>query len=278
MFLNERGRIVDSTALIHNDDHILCVGSKFYESDLLKWLDKYIIMDDCHPTPASDSYLVLKLWGPDTGALFARIFSKNSPSHPGRAMTVSSGEYNIRSVYLPAAGTLNTVWLVCPTPAVETILNRAADAAGRDTPFLAGEEAVAAFRIEQGIPSVPNEIGRDANPHDLNLLHEVNFNKGCYIGQEVVERLEALGKASRGLYGIIYNKENVSPSHKMEVLTRDGASAGFVTSTAYSPRRSCFISLAVLKKNAAGNGTTVSIINAQGGHYTGTVTNLPMEQ
>ena len=53
---------------------------------------------------------------------------------------------------------------------------------------LVGELAYNTYRIEQGIPLAPNELNDNYNPHEASLIKYVDFNKGCYIGQEVTAR------------------------------------------------------------------------------------------
>jgi folate-binding protein YgfZ len=86
---------------------------------------------------------------------------------------------------------------------IEEIFDRA-----KENPFrFTGEAAYSMYAVEQGIPRAPYEINEDYNPHEINLAGDVSFTKGCYIGQEVIARLDTYDKVQKRLMGIIYSKE-----------------------------------------------------------------------
>ncbi len=71
---------------------------------------------------------------------------------------------------------------------------------------LIGEKAYEVYRIEQGIPVAPNELNDNYNPHESKLLNAVSFRKGCYIGQEVIARLETYEKVQKYLVGVEFDE------------------------------------------------------------------------
>ena len=109
-------------------------------------------------------------------------------------------------------------------------------------------------RIERGQPyygrdihdrSLPQEVARDAQA--------LSFVKGCYIGQETVARIDALGHVNKTLIGVKFAGEQV-PAAGME-LTRDGQPVGQVTSAAFSPRLSAPLALAYVRRGSNTPGT-----------------------
>jgi folate-binding protein YgfZ len=115
-----------------------------------------------------------------------------------------------------------------------------------------GEEAWNSYRIEQGIPAAPNEINDQYNPHEVNLLDLVSFTKGCYIGQEVIARLDTYDKVQKKLTGIVFPEpmENNGPL----LLYNDAyLEVGAVTSTAYSYKLKKHIGLGVVRKAFLGD-------------------------
>jgi len=116
-----------------------------------------------------------------------------------------------------------------------------------------GAAALEAARIEAGTPL----FGRDIS--DKNLPQEVardrlaiSFTKGCYLGQETVARLDALGHVNKALSGVRFAGPSV-PSPGTE-LSADGQRAGEVTSASFSPALGAPLALAYVRsgKNAPG--------------------------
>ncbi len=129
----------------------------------------------------------------------------------------------------------------------------------RDALAAAGAEPCAAVafeaaRIEWGFPlfgrdisekNLPQEVARDARA--------ISFVKGCYLGQETVARIDALGHVNRTLVGVRFSS-NGAPTPGME-LTSDGATAGTVTSASYSPQLRAPMALAVVRRGKNTPGT-----------------------
>jgi hypothetical protein len=139
----------------------------------------------------------------------------------------------------------------------------------RDALVVAGARpcAAAAFdaaRIEWGFPlfgrdisdkNLPQEVARDARA--------ISFVKGCYLGQETVARIDALGHVNRTLVGVRFssNSERVEP---ME-LASDGTNAGSITSATYSPHLDSQIGLAYVRrgKNTPGTQLKSAAVDAE---------------
>jgi folate-binding protein YgfZ len=110
-----------------------------------------------------------------------------------------------------------------------------------------GNAAFDALRIESGTPlfgidfdeeNLPQEVGRDELA--------INFTKGCYLGQETVARIDALGHVNQRLVGAHFAGPNV-PEAKAE-LTDGGTPAGHVTSATFSPQLGSPLALAMVRR------------------------------
>jgi hypothetical protein len=111
-----------------------------------------------------------------------------------------------------------------------------------------GAEAFEMTRIEAGTP----EYGRDLS--DANLPQElardaraISFTKGCYIGQETVARLDAMGHVNRTLCGVCFAAAEI-PLVGTEFHGEAGKSLGQVTSAAFSPRLGAPLALAYVRR------------------------------
>lgn len=115
-----------------------------------------------------------------------------------------------------------------------------------------------ALRIEAGTPvfgreatekSLPQEIGRDDRA--------INFVKGCYLGQETVARIDALGHVNQIIRGLTFEPGDPPPPPGA-VLEADGKRVGVVTSSAFSPGWGAFVGLGLIRVSHAAAGTSLS--------------------
>jgi folate-binding protein YgfZ len=122
---------------------------------------------------------------------------------------------------------------------------------------LAGPQAFETARIESGMPrygvdfneeNLPQEVGRDREA--------ISFTKGCYLGQETVARIDALGHVNQRLAGVRFFGSGV-PSGGTE-LAREGRIVGSVTSAAFSPKLDAPLALAMVRREANSPGTRLS--------------------
>lgn len=94
----------------------------------------------------------------------------------------------------------------------------------------AAPEELELLRIERGIPRWGKELGADTLPHEAGLdLTAVDFHKGCYVGQEVVSRIESVGRTNRLLCGFV---GDFSADQAATLITPSGQPAGTITSAA----------------------------------------------
>ena len=114
---------------------------------------------------------------------------------------------------------------------------------------LIGEEAHEIYRVENGIPSYPNEINFNSNPYETNLINYVNFSKGCYIGQEVIARLDTYDKIQRSMTGIILDDE-IETKGTVTLFDEDKNDVGIVTSMVKSELLKKTIGLGLIRKKA----------------------------
>jgi aminomethyltransferase len=106
----------------------------------------------------------------------------------------------------------------------------------------AERQAYEALRIEAGLPAAGREITSEAIPLEVGLWEAVSFSKGCYIGQEIIARMESRGRRARQLAGV-----RLEQAAQPGAPLRQGNSLqGSLTSVAESPRLG-WIGLAVVR-------------------------------
>ena len=120
-----------------------------------------------------------------------------------------------------------------------------------------GAEALEILRIEAGIPRYGPDLGEDTLPLEAGLLNALNFNKGCYIGQEIVERARNRGHVNWKLMGLKLEPDSAVP--ELGPLTADGKTVGEITSACFSPRLGRPIALAYLRREVAEPGLRFAV-------------------
>lgn len=103
------------------------------------------------------------------------------------------------------------------------------------------------LRIEAGIPLAPSELNEKHNPLETTLVQAVSWTKGCYIGQEVIARLDTYDKVQRHLMGIEISAEIKSDTLPIALTNSDNEAIGEITSLAFSPSLEKSIGLAFIK-------------------------------
>jgi folate-binding protein YgfZ len=132
------------------------------------------------------------------------------------------------------------------------------------------------LRIEAGTPvfgkditdkNLPQEFGRDARA--------ISFVKGCYLGQETVARLDALGHVNQILKGLLFEQPSPMPGPGAP-LEEQGKRVGVLTSVAFSPSLGAPVALGMVRTTHATAGTRAPVQLPDGSSMKATVTDLPM--
>jgi len=120
-----------------------------------------------------------------------------------------------------------------------------------------GTEALESLRIEAGIPRYGAELDEETLPLEAGLLNALSFTKGCYPGQEIIERARSRGHVNWKLAGLIVEAD--VPPAPGERLVYEGRPVGEVTSAAFSPVLAKILALAYLRRETAEPGTRLTL-------------------
>ena len=108
------------------------------------------------------------------------------------------------------------------------------------------------FRIDKLIPGSDREYGEHANPIEAGLLPLIDFDKGCYVGQEVIARLDAYDKVQRNVRVLTSD----TPLIEGVKLTANSKPAGVVTSSSHlTTTDGHYLSLALVRMAHLDSGT-----------------------
>jgi len=220
---------------------------------LIAHFQRYIITEDAELRDLTAERGELLVAGPRAPALLQQLAAVgNEPAM--REAQIAGAKAIVKRVNFVAAPSYFVEAARGDLPAIRAAL----EAAGA---LPCGAEAVEMARIEAATPlfgqditedNLPQEIGRDALA--------ISFTKGCYLGQETVARIDALGHVNRQLAGVKFAGSNIpSPG---QVLMSGDKPAGAVTSAAWSPKLQAPLAMALLRRGQAKAGTA---LNSQSG-------------
>ncbi len=119
-------------------------------------------------------------------------------------------------------------------------------------------ETFEALRIEAGTPAFGRDVTEKNLPQEIDRdARAISFVKGCYLGQETVARLDALGHVNKILRRLIGRPGDPVPPAGAE-LTADGKAVGTITSSAFSPGRGVGVALGIVRVARASSGLTMT--------------------
>jgi folate-binding protein YgfZ len=232
--VTQKGRILADVTVLLGDDHLLLAVPASTEAELRAALDKYLIMEDVEVEPEAAKVVVLTLHGPASGKLVERA----------RAAGAAAG-----SVDRTGLGGGIVIAADESRAAVEAALREGALGEGGVWGDDAGWEAL---RIERGVPRYGKDFDLTTYPQEASLeKRAVSFQKGCYLGQEVVCMLELRGHVKRKLVALVLDDARtddvLTGLAGADVCDATGAKVGHVTSTAVSPTLGAPLVFAMVK-------------------------------
>lgn len=219
-FLNAQGRIQADVHVLCFDDHLLLDTEPEVRGLVFEHLDRYIIADDAYVEDATETTFCLAVEGEGAVELVANL-GLAVPATPFAHVSLDG----LSAATITATGAPG-VRIYGPSDAKSDLLGRlVALGATEGSP----EEAEAA-RIQNFVPRFGADITSATLPQESQMMHAVHFQKGCYLGQEIVERVRSRGHVNRTLMGFRLEGESVPATGTP--LAVDGKETGEVTSSA----------------------------------------------
>jgi len=257
IFTNERGRILDVATLFNFESHQLLVCSPEFVGKISHWLIKYTISDDVSVTVTDNKYTVFELLGPQAESFITLICGNIISQMQKNTFRIVHTEgilFFVARIH-DSQGRVK-FWTISDSENAKRLTKYILENKGIFDFNFIGEEVYKAYRIEQGIPAAPSEINDEINPHEARLTGLVSSGKGCYIGQEVIARLETYDKVQKYLSGIEFTEQ---PAHGAEfiLLDKNGADAGYVTSYVDSLKLKKPVGLAYIRRNFVNDETNL---------------------
>jgi aminomethyltransferase len=256
LLLNPQGHILAEVETFALENSILTGSHAMIRERTLTTFDKFIIMDDVTLEDVSDSFGTLDMAGPQTAALLAAL---GAPGFADLAVLAHQettlGKIPCRVVRRELAGS-PAATLIASREYLPALWTDLAAGVRRHGGVPAGMDAQNSLRLECGIAWFGNDYDDRQIPHEAGLEHShISYEKGCYTGQEIVERVRSRGHANRRLAELSFAAEQ--PPAPGTKLLAGGAEAGNVTSAALSPTLGQPIGLGYLRREHSAIGTQI---------------------
>ncbi len=246
-FLNAQGRILGDVNLFVLEDSLLLDTEPETREKLREHLDRYIIADDVTLEDVTPVLATIALEGPQSPEILARL---GAPVPAAPHAIASWGDRLVaRASLTGATGFL----IIAPQPGKETLL-RELETAGVTK---ASREDQRTVRIENAHPRYGEEMSERYLVQETAQMDAVSFEKGCYLGQEIVERVRSRAQIHRILRPVEIESQTVPEAG---VKFHKGAEdAGELASAAYSPHLGKVAALAYLKTRFAAPGEQLTL-------------------
>jgi tRNA-modifying protein YgfZ len=266
-----QGKTLAYVTLLATESAIILRTESISLEGLAPHLARYGVFDDVQIDDVSAGTFEIHLFGPEVDSLLEAEGFILPPEGPLRHVSAKLGDHQILVVRELPTGLPGTT-LIGGIDGFETVKEWLASAG----PGEIDGSTFDALRIEAGTPlsgrdvtlaNLPQEVGRDSKT--------INFVKGCYLGQETVARLDALGHVNRIMKGLILEGLTAIPPDGSPLIL-DGKTVGTITSAAYSSGSGCPIALGYVKVAQAIAGTKLSVSIEGAGEVIATVRDLPL--
>lgn len=248
-FLNAQGRILGDVNLFCLEEYFLLDTEPETRQKLFEHLDRYIIADDVTLEDLTEQMATIAVEGPQAATVLDRLGAP-IPEAPYQTRAwgdrivarVSSTGSEGFVVFLPASGKRELAGQLAGVPEASAAEARL-------------------VRIEHGHPRYGEEITERYLVQETGQTHAVNFTKGCYLGQEIVERVRSRAQIHRVLRRL--EIDGFEPPAAGTKLTSGGADAAEIASSVFSPALARVVAMAYVRVQFAEPGTELQLGDAR---------------
>ncbi|MDJ1180570.1 folate-binding protein [Roseofilum sp. BLCC_M91] len=261
VFVTSTARTLDLVTAYLTEESVILLVSPNRKEKLWQWMDRYIFpMDRVELEDITEKTACFSLIGTESDRLLEALGIPPLTDAPhGTNQQVTLGEISLRVA----------VGSGLATPGYTLIVDLEEGQSLSEKLIAKGAKAIANpdwenLRIQQGRPAPDRELTEDYNPLEAGLWNTISFEKGCYIGQETIARLNTYQGVKQQLWGLQLSQP-VDPGTPIQVGEQK---AGTITSCIPTPEGA--IALAYIRTKIGGNGLTVQV-----GDRSATLLDLP---
>ena len=260
VFVTSTARTIDLATAYVLEEAVLLLVSPQCRQSLLDWLDRYIFFaDKVTLKDVTSDTAAFSLLGPNSHQRLKQLGADIATTTLASHQRVQIEDIEVR-IAVGSGLALPGYTLLVDASDAAALWSRLTETGAVPS----GDRVWEQLRITQGRPYPGNELTEDYNPLEAGLWQTISFDKGCYIGQETIARLDTYKGVKQQLWGIRLN----APAEIGSLVMANGEKVGKLTSitkTAEGP-----FGLAYIRTKAGGEGLIVTVENSKG-----TVVNVP---
>ncbi len=246
---NNKGKMTGDLNIFVLADEILLDFEPGLAPKVRERLEKFIIADDVEIADAS-AFKLISVLGPQAASVCGRL------GIPVPEAPFETVEHQGCYVALTPRFGIQAVDIFAPEISRAQLRADMEREGVREVEFAACE----VVRIENGVP----RFGADMDENTLvpeAIEHAISYNKGCYIGQEVIARIRTYGQVAKALRGLRF-AENAAVSKPGDKIIGGEKEVGWITSSAFSPRLKCPVALGYVRRECNQLGARLSVNGA----------------
>lgn len=225
--LNPQGRILGDMHAYNLGESLAVETDTAQLPKILETFDRYIIMDDVKVADISGSASAIGIAGPKTRSILNTAGFVLPPLQP---LQLSTGQWQAKEVSVIRGDNpkIETYELWLSSENAKALLGVLTKAGATHI----SSDALEWLRIASGIPRYGTDIREKDLPQETKQERALNFSKGCYIGQEIVERIRSRGAVHRQFTGFAIDGLLLEPGAELHL---EGKKVGEITSVASLP-------------------------------------------
>jgi folate-binding protein YgfZ len=256
LLLNPQGHILAEIETYAIADRLLCVSCAMIRERLIEVLEKFIIMDDVTQVDETPRYGTLALEGPKAAALVKEVSGADLTKY--EELSSRGGKVGSIPCFITkrSPGGVPGAEFLAESQKLPELWQVLLDAVRWHEGAPMGYAALSATRLAQGVPWFGYDFGEKQIPHEAGLQDShISYTKGCYTGQEIVERVRSRGQVNRQRVQLVFSGDVVPAADTL--ITQDGKEVGHVTRAAriWDPTR--VIGMGYVRKEASASGTVL---------------------
>lgn len=261
LLLDPKGHILAELEIYALKNRLLTLSHASLRKRTVETLDKYIIMDDVTLQDVTDKLGSFAIEGPFAAKMLDKAYGINLEEF---------ADLDIRSVHIDSMPCevirrshfgFPGAEIIAPRKSLpqlwENLLALVRQRGGQPV----GMKTLESLRLEAGIPFYPADFNDTVIPHEAAIeATHISFTKGCYTGQEIVERVRSRGQVNRVRVRLKFSTPEPLPFATR--LNSEGKEVGIVTSSAFSPKANTAIGMGYSRREHNAPGT---ILDFDGG-------------
>jgi folate-binding protein YgfZ len=250
LLLNPQGHILAELEIYALQDKLLVLSHASVRERTVATLDKFIIMDEVTLSDVTPQFATIAVEGPRAGTVISEACGLSLEGFSEHAIAeVKMDGVPCHLIWHSHFGQLGAE-IVAPRERLPMMWKFLYGSVHASHGVLIGMRALNALRLEAGVPWFPDDFNDTVIPHEAALeISHISFSKGCYTGQEIVERVRSRGQVNRRRVRLKFSSnEPPGPLTRLRTQDAEAKDVGIITSSAFSPKAGTAIGMGYLRR------------------------------